>query len=124
MAAPLYRGYSSVANSQIDTDLFDLELVKQDLLNHFQTRIGERVGRPRFGSIIHDLLFDPGDPRTEALVLQDAERIIGMDPRVEPLEILVNVSLDTQEIELQIRLKAVEFDIDDWFNVTFSESLT
>ena len=122
MVEPLYKGYSTVANSQIDTALHDMELIKQDLLNHFQTRIGERVGRPEWGSIIHDLLFDLGDDRTEALVVQDAERIIADDPRVDALQINATVSLDTYEITLQILLRAIEFDMDSWFSVTFSQS--
>jgi phage baseplate assembly protein W len=123
MAQPLYRGFSSVANEGIDTALFDLALIKQDILNHFNTRIGERVGRPAFGSIIWDLLFDPGDPRTESLVIQDAQRIIGMEPRVKLLELITNVSLDSHEITIDIRLQTVQFDMDDWFTVTFSSSL-
>ena len=122
MALALYRGYSSVANTQIDTTLFDIDLVAQDLLNHFNTRIGERVGRPAFGSIIWDLLFDPADPRTEALVLQDAQRIIGDDPRVTLLELIPTISLETHEITLEIKVKAVEFDMDAWFSVAFSQS--
>lgn len=122
MTKPLYRGYSSVANHEIDTALFDLNLVKQDILNHFNTRIGERVGRPSFGSIIWNMIFDPGDPRTEALIVQDAQRIISMDPRVKLLEMIPSVSLDTHDVSLQIHLKAVEFDMDTWFTVTFSGS--
>lgn len=123
MTLPLYRGYSSVANEGIDTALFELELVKQDLLNHFSTRLGERVGRPEFGSIIWELLFDPGDPRTEAIVAQDAQRIVGLDPRVELLDLQIDVSADTHEINLQVQLRAVEFEMDDWFFVTFKQSL-
>lgn len=123
MAEPLYRGYSTVAQAGIDSAVFDLDLVKQDLLNHFNTRLGERVGRPNFGSIIWDLLFDPGDPRTEALVIQDAQRIIGMDPRVELLELEPNIDLDTNSVNLAIRVRAIEFDMDGWFDVTFTQSL-
>ncbi len=123
MAEPLYRGYSSVVNPGIDTASFDLELIKQDLLNHFNTRLGERVGRPDFGSIIWDLLFDPGDPRTETLVIQDAQRIVGLDPRVELLELVPQVSLDSHEINLAIRVKAVQFDMDGWFDVSFKQAL-
>ena len=123
MATPIYRGYSSVANTQIDSALFDLDLVKQDLMNHFHTRIGERVGRPQFGSIIWSLLFDPGDPRTESLVIQDAQRIISEDPRVTLLEMKPSISLDSHKISLDIRVKSVETDMDDWFTVTFTESL-
>ena len=124
MPEPLYRGFTSVATPGIDTAVFDLDLVKQDILNHFNTRIGERVGRPNFGSIIWDLLFDPGDPRTETLVIQDAQRIIGMDPRVTLLELVPNINLDTNSINLAIRVRAVEFDMDGWFDVTFTQSLT
>lgn len=124
MAEPLYKGYSSVANTGIDTALFDLDLVKQDLLNHFHTRLGERVGRPNFGSIIWDLLFDPGDSRTETLVIQDAQRIIGEDPRVTLLELIPDIRPDRNEINLEIKIRAKQFDMDSWFNVTFSQSLT
>ncbi len=124
MAEPLYKGYSSVANTGIDTALFDLDLVKQDLLNHFHTRLGERVGRPNFGSIIWDLLFDPGDSRTETLVIQDAQRIIGEDPRVTLLELIPDIRPDRNEINLEIKVRAKQFDMDSWFNVTFSQSLT
>ncbi len=90
MAVSLYRGYSTVANQGLATSLYNIDLVVQDLLNQFNTRIGERRGRPAFGSIIHDLLFDVGDVRTESLIVADGQRIINEDPRVELLEITPN----------------------------------
>ena len=119
MAAPLYRGFSSVANQGIDTRLFDVELVKQDLLNNFSTRLGERVGRPGFGSIIHDLLFDLADDRTEGLVVSDAQRIFADDPRVVPREIKVDVQPDRNQIRIQATLQMVEFDMNINFQAVF-----
>ena len=119
MPAPLYRGFSTVANDGIDTRLFDVELVKQDLLNHFGTRIGERVARPGFGSIIHDLLFDLMDPRTEALVIADAQRIFSEDPRVVPLDVSVNVDPEQHEIRLEAVLQLIEFDMNINFQTVF-----
>lgn len=121
MVHPLYRGYSSVANEGLDTSLTDIELVKQDLLNHFNTRLGERLGRPEFGSIIWDLLFDLGDERTESLVVADARRIIDNDPRVRLLELVPSVNLERGEIQLEIKLQYLEFDMEDWFRVAFRE---
>lgn len=121
MVAPLYRGYSTVANAGVQTKLEDIELVKQDLLNQFNTRLDERLGRPRWGSIIWDLLFDIGDDRTTALVVADAERIVNSDPRVTLLEIIPNVDLTVGSINLQIKLLFVEFNMEDWFDVTFKE---
>lgn len=141
MVAPLYRGFSSVASqglaavrlvdgeaetvpgasnaNSIDTRLFDVELVKQDLLNHFGTRIGERVGRPSFGSIIHDLLFDVFDERTEGLVLADANRIFAEDPRVIPLRVGAVVDPDTHKIQLVATLQLVEFNMETNFIAEF-----
>jgi phage baseplate assembly protein W len=119
MAAPLYRGFSTVANNGIDTRLFDVNLVTQDLLNHFSTRVGERVGRPSFGSIIHDLLFDLFDTRTEGLVIADAQRIFSEDPRVVPLEVNVEVDPEKHQIRLVATLQMVEFDTNINFHAIF-----
>lgn len=123
MAAPRYRGYSSVQlKGGVNTSLTDIEIVKQDLLNEFNTRLGERVGRPGFGSIVHDLLFDLTDPRTEALVYSDADRIFRNDPRVEAREINVSVDIDSYTITVDAVLLMVEFDMNDNFSVTFNET--
>lgn len=123
MAEPLYRGYSTVATQGLETQLQDIELVKQDLRNHFNTRLGERRGRPSFGSIIWDLLFDLSDDRTEAAVIADAQRIIDEDPRVELLELVPTIDLDAHSIRLETKLRYVEFNMDDWFGFTFQEQL-
>ena len=119
MARALYRGFSTNANEGLNTKLFDVELVRQDLLNEFSTRLGERVGRPQFGSIIHDLLFDLNDPRTEGLVQADIERIINNDPRVVPLEVKVTSNLDEHTITAEITLQIVEHNMNESFAVTF-----
>ena len=134
MAAPLYRGFSTVANdgaaqlvdgsftvqgNSIDTRIFDVDLVKQDLLNHFGTRLGERVGRPGFGSIIHDLMFDLIDERTEGLVYADAQRIFAEDPRVIPLDVRVDLAPDRHKIVVTARLQLVEFDMEVNFQTVF-----
>ncbi len=111
MAASLYRGFSSVENTGINTGLFDTKLVEQDLLNQFNTRLGERRMRPNYGSVIHDLLFDLSDSRTESLIVQDAERIILGDPRVQLLDMISVLDLDQYSIRLEIKLKVLEFDM-------------
>ncbi len=76
-----FRGYSSVGTSFLSPTRYDLDLARQDLLNHFNTRKGERVMLPEFGSIVWDLLFDPLDDRTKYLIDQDVRSIIKNDPR-------------------------------------------
>ncbi len=123
MTRSLYRGFSTNAKEGLNTKVFNAPLVRQDLLNEFNTRLGERVGRPQFGSIIHDLLFDLSDPRTESLVEADITRIINQDPRVIPLEVTVTVDLDKHEIKAEVTLRLVEADMNDSFAVTFGEQV-
>ena len=94
-----YVGISTVGRDEPPYRLIDIELVKRDLLNAFNTRLGERVMRPEFGTVIFDLLFDPFDDETKALVVEDAQRIIGQDPRV------TLVSIDAKELEHVMRVE-------------------
>lgn len=121
MAAPIYRGYSSDREGTVNTDAYDHVLVRIDLKNHFSTRLGERVRRPNFGSIIWDLLDDVFDERTESLVRADAERIISSDPRVKLVDMIVNLDPDGHSITLSINLQYTELTLTEWLNFTFTE---
>ena len=94
-----YIGFSTVGKDEAPFRLVDIELVKRDLLNAFETRRGERVMRPDFGTVIFDLLFDPFDEETKALVIEDAVSIIGRDPRV------TLISIDAKELETVLRVE-------------------
>ena len=78
----VYKGFSTVVKSKPPYTLNDIELVKTDLMNHFNTRIGERVMMPEFGSVIHDIIMDPLDKISTDLIREDVRRIISSDPRV------------------------------------------
>ena len=47
-----YRGLSTVNPENTSSTLYDLALIKQDLLNHFHIRQGEKLHNPKFGTII------------------------------------------------------------------------
>lgn len=76
-----FRGYSSVGTTFLSSVRYDLDLAKQDLLNNFNTRKGERVMMPTFGSIVWEMLFEPLDERTINLIENDVRTIISNDPR-------------------------------------------
>ena len=94
-------GFSTVERNTPPFTLEGFELAKRDLQNAFLTRLGERVMRPDFGTIIHDLLFEPFDQDTQEAISTDAARIIGQDPR------LALVSMDVRELEHTVRLDIV-----------------
>ena len=61
----IYKGFSSNNPNAVNGVLYDTELIKQDIYNHFMTARGERVMLPNFGSIIWDYLYEPLDEETK-----------------------------------------------------------
>ena len=107
MSMVTYIGYSTLNKKTINTVLTDKDLALRDLMNHFYTRRGERVMNPEFGSILHDLVFEPLDLRTEALAKDDVERIINSDPRW----IFEDLNLTKpQDHQLDIRVRVIYDD--------------
>jgi phage baseplate assembly protein W len=83
-----YTGFSTTGSEFASTTLTDYQLVKQDLINHFNVRRGERVMRPDFGCVIWDMLFDPFTDEAHSLIIENIENIVNFDPRLEVLEVV------------------------------------
>ena len=54
-----YRGISTANPNNTSSTLYDIALIKQDIINHFHIRQGEKLENPEFGTIIWDVLFEP-----------------------------------------------------------------
>lgn len=114
-----YKGFSSVDESNTGSRLYDFALVKQDVINHFNTRKGERVMNPNFGSIIWSLLMEPLTNEIRELLTQDITNICTSDPRVTPIQ------LDLTEFEsgyiLEITLLLNGTDQSENMRLTFNQ---
>jgi phage baseplate assembly protein W len=113
-----FTGFSTVSSSPKENfKLYDIDLIRQDLLNHFHTRIGERVMRPEFGCRIWDYLLEQFTPSLKAAIISEATRICSEDPRVE----IVGVEAFTgeQTIRVEITLNFITFDTVDQFIIDF-----
>ena len=97
--ATLYKGFSTVNRSK-KYRITDIDLVKQDLINHFSVRKGEKLMQPNFGSIIWSMLFEPLAASLQQLIVDDVERIVGYDPRTA----LQNITITSQDQGIQIEL--------------------
>jgi len=84
-----YKGFSTVNPSNHSSKLYDFDLVKQDILNQFNTRRGQRVMNPQFGTIIWDLLFEPLTEEVRYAITQNVNTIINYDPRIVADEVIV-----------------------------------
>lgn len=99
----LYRGYNTVNNNTTKVRIEDTELVKRDLLNHFNIRKGEKLMRPDFGSIIWDALFEQMTEDLRDAIVEDVVEIVNYDPRIIADKVLVDEYQNGILIELQIR---------------------
>lgn len=95
------------------------EDVRQAILIIIQTVLGERVMRPDFGSGLHNLVFEPVNRTTMALVQNTVERaLIDWEPRIEinNLEVTTDQSQrNTLEINLLYTVRATNTQ----FNLVF-----
>lgn len=117
-ATNTYVGFSSIGIlGSTNLTLYDIELVKRDLLNHFMTRIGERVGRVDFGCLIWDYLYDQGVANLDQLIIDEAQRICKSDPRVNLLN--TSVTYFSNGIRIDMTLFYVGLQITNNFQVIF-----
>ena len=117
-----YVGYSSVNVGTLgDTRLYDYDLIKQDLINQFNTRQGERVMLPEFGTIIWETIFEPFTDSIKQVISDDINRIVNADPRVVPVQIII----DEQEygILLELTLQVVGSDQTENLSLAFNKEL-
>lgn len=62
--------------------LTDFELVKRDLLNAFNIRQGQLPGRPGYGTVLWDYLFEPQLEELQTAIENEVQRVAGSDPRI------------------------------------------
>ena len=87
--AVVFKGFSTPVVGRTET-LYDTELVRQDLMNHFNTKKGERAFDADYGFIAWDLLFELEGYNTMNLLEADARRIISLDPRLNLKKIQIS----------------------------------
>jgi phage baseplate assembly protein W len=104
----IYKGFSTVDPTNYGGKLFDFDLIKQDIINHFNTRKGERVMNPTFGTIVWDLIMEPLTDQIKDLLTNDITTICNFDPRVSPLEIKINEYEQGYLVELTLLMKSTD----------------
>lgn len=116
----VYRGFSTVSDETENFHIYDMALVKQDLLNHFNIRQGERLMQPTFGTIIWDLIFEPLTESVKSLILQNVNNIINYDPRLSVDQVTVT-SYDTG-IQIECRLNYIMYNISEVLKLRFDQT--
>ena len=114
-----YKGFSSKETKR-NYKLYDVDLVKQDLMNHFYIRKGEKLENPDFGTIIWDMLFENFTEDVKTMIAKDVEDIINYDPRIVVNEVVID-STD-QGIRIQADITYVPFNINERMTFEFDKN--
>jgi hypothetical protein len=86
----LYVGYSTVNTNQSSVRLTDAALIKQDLINRFYIRKGEKLHNPEVGTIIWDCLFEPFTEKLKEAIIEDVLSNANNDGRLKIVSVLVD----------------------------------
>jgi len=100
--ATMYRGFSTVGRVR-KFRLTDFDLIKQDLINHFYIRKGEKLMNPEFGTIIWNVIHEPFTEELKSIISADVKAIATYDPRISIDNIIVREYETGIQIELNLR---------------------
>jgi phage baseplate assembly protein W len=110
----LYKGYSTYNYEKNKSlGLTDVELVKQDILNHFYTRYGERLKMARFGCIVPDMVFEPMEAQNLAAIELDISKVMNYDPRIRVNSIVSSPDYDNSTLTVEVNITYIELDLND-----------
>lgn len=114
-----YKGISTVNSDSNSFNLYDIALIKQDIINHFHIRVGEKLENPSFGTIIWDILFEPMTDALKNAIANNVTEVINYDPRVQ----VEQVTVDTYEsgILIECTLTYLPYNISESMRMKFDE---
>lgn len=113
-----FIGYSTIGGNKSDGfKLYDVELVRQDLYNHFHTRIGERIMRPEYGCRIWDYVMEPFTEEIRSLSEAEVIRICESDTRLQLID--TQVYSENNTLIVIATLNYVPFNTVEQFRLNF-----
>ena len=114
-----YRGISTVNPDNDQFNLYDIGLIKQDILNHFHISQGEKLENPNFGTVKWHVLHEPMTESTRELIEKNVADIINSDPRVSA----TNVIVTTYEsgIQIEVELTYLNYNVSESLRLKFDE---
>lgn len=115
-----YRGFSTVNPESNTYQLYDLGLIKQDLINHFNIRQGEKLSDPTFGCIIWDALYEPLTDELKEALTENVTTIVNYDPRTRASQI--QVSEYEQGINIECTITYLQYNISEQVKFNFDKN--
>lgn len=115
---PTYIGFNTQQQYKKFT-LTDFELIKRDLLNAFNIRQGQLPGRPGYGTVLWDYLFENQIEAVQQGIIDEVQRVAGGDPRIYISQ--VNVYPQENGILIELQLQIVSTTTAEILNIFFNQ---
>ena len=115
---PTFIGFNTQQQFKKFT-LLDFELIKRDLLNAFNIRQGQLPGRPGYGTVLWDNLFENMTNETIQSIENEIQRVAGGDPRLQIGQ--VDVFPQENGIRIEITLQVVNTTDAERLSIFFDE---
>jgi hypothetical protein len=100
-----FIGFNTIGQNKNFTSV-DFDLIKIDLLNAFNIRQGELVGRPSYGTLMWNYIFENQLPDTQTAIYNEVQRVCGGDPRIYVNNIYTYPQQNGMLIEIQLQTVA------------------
>lgn len=97
----------------------DEEDIKQSLNIYFNTMIGERIMRPKYGCVIHDKQFEKiSDNILQSLTFEMTTSIGKIEPRINVIDLkIIKLDINNGYIEIKLDYSIISTNIRD--NIVF-----
>ena len=95
-----FIGFNTINQNKKFT-LTDFALIQRDLLNAFNIRQGELPGRPGYGTVLYDYVFENQVEQLQQQIRGEVQRVAGGDPRL----IINDIQVFPQENGILIQLE-------------------
>jgi len=98
-----FIGFNTINQNKKFT-LTDFALIQRDLLNAFNIRQGDLPGRPGYGTVIYDFVFENQLEQLQQDIRAEIQRVCGGDPRILLSDIQVFPQINGMLIQIEITI--------------------
>jgi phage baseplate assembly protein W len=98
-----FIGFNTINQNKKFT-LTDFDLIQRDLLNAFNIRQGELPGRPGYGTVIYEFLFENQLEQLQQEIRTEIQRVCGGDPRILLSDVQVFPQINGMMIQIAITI--------------------
>lgn len=93
--------------------IFDVEAIKNSIINCFLTAPGQKILNPTFGIDLRRFLFEPVNNYTSDIIVNDiSKRLPLLEPRITVTDVSVIANPDELEYDIYLQINIPSLDVE------------